>query len=164
MGINALPRNADMLSMMPHLHMTNHVAVMLIVLVVALTTTVTFTAMDATRVLRKGGSASTPTELDTNQRLHEAVIEIIPKDELAAAAAMSWTDEDAAALLSTCGCGFEDGFDGGLAVDLDHDGDADAAWATTTQAAWVVERAHRKVFSLRTQANYGRSVASFIVQ
>jgi hypothetical protein len=49
-----------------------------------------------------------------------------------------------------------------LAVDLDHDGDADAALATTTQAAGVVERAHLKVFSLRTQANYGRSVASFI--
>ena len=84
MGIDALPRDADMLSMMPHLHMTNHVAVLLIVLVVALTSTVTFTVLDGARVRRNGGSASTPTELDTNQRLHEAVIEIIPKDELAA--------------------------------------------------------------------------------
>ena len=88
MGFNALPRRADMLSMMPHLHMTNHVAVLLIVLVVVLTTTVTFAALDAARVLRKGGSASTPTELDTNQRLHEAVIEIILEHQLAAAAAV----------------------------------------------------------------------------
>ena len=71
MGIDALPRNADMLSMMPHLHMTNHVAVLLIVLVVALTTTVTFTVLDGARGRRNGGSASTPTEQDTNQRLQE---------------------------------------------------------------------------------------------
>ena len=84
MGIDALPRNADMLSMMPHLHMTNHVAVLLIVLVVALTSTVTFTVLDGARGRRNGGSASTPTEQDTNQRLQEAVIDFIPDHELAA--------------------------------------------------------------------------------
>ena len=73
MGIDALPRNADVLSMMPHLHMTNHVAVMLIVLVVALTTTVTFTVLGAAIY-----GASTPTEQDTSQRLQEAVVEIMP--------------------------------------------------------------------------------------
>ena len=126
MGIDALPRNADMLSMMPHLHMTNHVAVLLIVLVLALTTTITFTIKRiGFRVIRNGGSASTPTEHDTDQRLQEAVIEIIPDHELAGAAAMTWSYAD---------CGFEDEFDGGL---LQDDGDPDAVWATTTQAPAV---------------------------
>ena len=109
-----MPRNADMLSMMPHLHMTNHVAVLLIVLIVALTTTVTFTVLGAARVLRNGGSASTPTEQDTNQRLHEVEIDFIPDHVLAASAAMTWPD---------AGCGFEDGFHDGFLVD---DGDPNA--------------------------------------
>jgi hypothetical protein len=103
-----------MLSMMPHLHMTNHVAVLLIVLIVALTTTVTFTVLGAARVLRNGGSASTPTEQDTNQRLQEAVIDFIPDHELAASAAMTW---------SYAACGFEDEFDDGF---LEDDGDPNA--------------------------------------
>ena len=149
MGIDALPRNADMLSMMPHLHMTNHDAVLLIVLVLALTTTITFTITRGYRVIRTGGSASTPTQ-DTDQKLEEAVIEIIPECELAGAVAMTFSFAER---------GLEDEFDGGR---LQEDGDSDAVWATTTQAPGVVERAHRMVYSLKERANYGRSVASFM--
>jgi hypothetical protein len=98
-----------MLSMVPHLHLPYYVAGLPIVLVVALTATVTVTALGLTRGHRQGGIASTPTRLDTNQRPLEGVIEIILEEELAAAAAMSWADEDAAVLLYTCGSGLDDG-------------------------------------------------------
>ena len=53
------------------------------------------------------------------------MVEIIPQEELAAAAAMSWADDDAAALMYTCGSGLDGGLgdvwgaDGSLAIDLD---------------------------------------------
>ena len=160
MGIDALPRDADMLSMMPHLHMTNHVAVLLIVLVVALTSTVTFTVLDGARGRRNGGSASTPTEQDTNQRLQDVEIDFFPVYEYAASAAVTWP-EAGCDCEGDCDCdcdcnGFHEGF-------LVEDGDTNGVWGTTTtQDPGVVEQARRRVFSLKERANYGRSVASFM--